>query len=150
MSWFCQSLICLFCVFSLATADDLDPASRAYLSDKKYAKNIEVRAYLITKDQVAKAFSEEKGEIVQKTNRDLFRQEVYLLVRCRNFGDYRSFGILDCKISNRGDPISIEIMMMPGYMKAYYDSVIPMYSGIIPNDSNTPVVSFEWKSLYTI
>ena len=145
MCLFCS---CYFC--SSAKADDLDPASQAYLSDKKYARNIEVKAYLVTKDQVAKLFSEENGKIIQKTNKELHGREVFLLVRCKNVGDYRSFGILNCKIQNRADPISIEIMMMPGYMKSFYDSVFPVYSGLILNDDKIPVISYEWKSLYTI
>ncbi len=153
MSRFWKNVLCLFCscfFCSSSRADDLDPASSAYLSDMKYAKNIEVKAYLVTKDQVAKLFSEENGEVTQKTNKELHGREIFLLVRCKNFGDYRSFGTINCKISNRGGPISIEIMMMPGYMKSYYDSVLPIYSGIIPNDNKIPIISCEWKSLYTI
>lgn len=153
MSRFWKTILCLFCsccFCSSAKADDLDPISRAYLSDKKYAKNIEVKAYLVTKDQIAKLFSEENGEVTQKTNKELYNREVFLLVRCKNFGDYRAFGTINCKISNRGSPISIEIMMMPGYMKSFYDSVLPLYSGSIPNDNNIPVISYEWKSMYTI
>jgi hypothetical protein len=150
---FWKSVLCLFssfCLFSSAHAEDLDPLSSAYLSDKEYAKNIEVQAYLVTRDQVVKLFSEENGKVIQKTNKELYRKEIYLLVRCKNFGDYRAFGTLNCRILNEGDPISIEIMMMPGYMKSYYDTVIPLYSGSIPNNEKTPFVSSKWKDLYTI
>lgn len=152
MSRFWKSFLCLFCscCFCSARADDLNLVSRAYLSDKKYAKNIEVKAYLVTKDQLAKLFNEENVEIIQKSNKELYGREIFLLVRCKNFGEYRSFGTLNCKISNRGDPISIEIMMMPGYMKSFYDSVLHMYGGIIPNDNEIPTVNCEWKSLYTM
>ncbi len=141
---------CSFCFCSSAKAEDLDLLSRAYLSDKKYAKNIEVKAYLVTKDQVAKLFSEENGVITQKSNKELYGQEIFLLVRCKNTGDYRAFGILNCKMSNGGNPISIEIAMMPGYMKSYYDSILPKYSGSIPNNDKVPAISCEWKRLYTI
>ena len=152
MSRFWKSFLCLFCscYFCSAKADDLDLLSRAYLSNKKYAKNIEVKAYLVTKDQVAKVFRENNVEISQKTNKELYGQELFLFVRCKNVGNYRSFGTLNCKRSDRGSLISIEIMMMPGYMKYFYDSVLPMCSGIIPNDENTPVITYEWTSLYTI
>jgi hypothetical protein len=153
MSWFWRGVLCLFCTSCFcnsAKADNLDPASHAYLSDKKYAKNIEVKAYLVTRDQVAKIFSEENSKVVQKTNKELRGQEIFLLIRCKNFGDYRSFGTINCKLSDRGNPISIEIMMMPGYMKSFRDSVFPIDKGGIPNDNETPVISYEWKSLYTI
>src|SRR3990167_2751728 len=142
-SKFILSLFCGCCLCSSAKADDfLDPASRAYLSNKKYAKNIEVKGYLVTKDQLAKIFSEENEEVVQKTNKELCKaREVFLLIRCKNFGDYRAFGTLKCKRSNR-DLASIEVVMMPGYMKSFYDSVLPGYRGIIPNDDNTPIITF--------
>ena len=147
-SKFILSLFCGCCLCSYAKADGLDPISRAYLSDKKYAKNIEVKGYLVTKDQVAKLFNEKNGEVIQKTNKELFGREVFLLIRCKNFGDYRAFGTLKCKESDL-DLTLIEIKMMPGYMKSFYDSVLHINSGIIPNDDNTPVITFEWKNLYT-
>ena len=120
-SKFILSLFCGCCLCSYAKADDLDLLSRMYLSNKKYAKNIEVKGYLVTKDQLAKLFSEENGEVIQKTNKELYGHEVFLLIRCKNFGDYKAFGTLKCKRSNL-DFASIEVMMMPGYMKSYYDS----------------------------
>ena len=153
MSRFWKNILCLFCsccFCSSTKANDLDPASHAFLSDEKYAKNIEVKAYLVTKDQIAKLFGEENGEITQKPNKELHGRLVFLLIRCKNFGDYRSFGTINCRISNRGDPISVEITMMPGYMRSFYDSVLPINTGSIPNDNKTPIISCEWKSLYTI
>jgi hypothetical protein len=150
-SW--KNILCLFCsccFCSSAKADDLDQASSAYLSDKKYAKNIEVKAYFVTRDQILKVFSKEQEEVTQKPNKELYGREVFLLLRCKNIGDYRSFGTINCKIPNRGGPIQIEVMMMPGYMKSYYDSVIQIYEGIIPNDDKTPNITYEWKNLYTI
>ncbi|VHO03596.1 hypothetical protein [Candidatus Rhabdochlamydia sp. T3358] len=125
--------ICFFC--NVARADGLDLFSHLYLSNKKYAKNIEVHAYLVTKEQVAKLFSEENAEVTQKTNKELYGQEVFLLVRVKNNGEYMSFGLLNCKISNQGVPITIEIGMMPGggNMKFFHDSVLYIGKGFIPN-----------------
>jgi hypothetical protein len=154
MSRLWKSILCLFfvcCFFCLSLkADDLDLLSRLYLSNKKYAKNIEVHAYLITKDQVVKLFSEENGEVIQKTNKELYGQEVFLLTRVKNNGEYMSFGLLNCKIPNRGDPITIEIMMMPGdgNMKSFHDSVLYLGKGFTSNDKGIPVISCKWKSLY--
>jgi hypothetical protein len=152
MSRFWKSFLFLFCscCFCSAKADDLDLISRAYLSDKKYSKNIEVKAYLVTKDQVAKLFGEENVEITQKTNKELHRQEVFLLVRVKNKGDYMSSGLLNCTIPNRGVPITIDIEMMPGYMTSFHDSVLYIGDGLVPNDSQVPQISYKWKSLYTM
>jgi hypothetical protein len=143
-------LFCSCCLCSSAKADDLDLFSRIYLSNKKYAKNIEIEVYIVTKDQVAKVFSEENVQVKQKMNKELYAQEVYLLVRCKNKGDYRSFGALNCQLSSSGKPISIEIMMMPGYMKSFRDTVLPLYGGGIPNNDTPPFITFKWKHLYTI
>jgi hypothetical protein len=153
MSRFWKSILCFFytcCFYSFANAEDLDPASHAYLLDMKYAKHIEVKVYLVTKDQVIRVFSEENVEVTQKTNKELFDKEIFLLVRCKNKGDYRSFGTLNCSISNQGAPTTIEIAMMPGYMKSFHDSVLYIGRGTIPNDNKTTVVSCKWKNLYTI
>ncbi len=142
--------ICFFC--NAARADDVDLLSRFYFSNKKYAKNIEVHAYLITKDQVAKLFSEENTEVIQKTNKELYRKEIYLLTRVKNNGESPSCGLLNCKIPNRGVPITIDIEMMPGggNMKFFHDSVLYIGKGFIPNDNGTPSISYEWKSLYVL
>ena len=153
MSRFLKNILCLFCgcyLCSSAKADDLDLLSRMYLSNKKYAKHIEIKAYIVTKDQIVKVFSEDNGEVNQKMNKELYGQEVYLLVRCKNKGDYRSFGTLNCKLSASGGFISIEIMMMPGYMKSFRDTILPLSGEGIPNDNKIPVITFEWKNLYTI
>lgn len=153
MSKFWKNVLCLFCTCcfcSSAKADDLDPLSRAYLSDKKYAKNIEVQAYLVTRDQVAKVFSDENIDIVQKTNRELYGQEIFLVVRVKNKGEHMSRGLLNFTIPNRGVPITIDIEMMPGLMKSFHDSALYLGDGLVPNDNKLPPIKHEWKSLYTI
>ncbi|MGB7977600.1 MAG: hypothetical protein WCF19_00400 [Chlamydiales bacterium] len=138
MLLFWRTILLLFCICGCCSvrANNLDFVSRIYLSNKKYAKNIEVKAYLVTKDQVAKIFSESNTEITQKSNKELYGQEIFLLVRCKNFGNYRSFGTLNCKFPGGGIPISIEIMMMPSYMKFFGDAVLPMYRGTVPDNEN--------------
>lgn len=153
MPKFWKSVLCLFCACcfcSSAKADDLDPLSRAYLSDKKYARNIEVQAYLATKDQVVKIFSEENVEVTQKTNKELYGQEIFLVVRVKNKGECMSRGLLNLTIPNRGIPITIDIEMMPGYMRSFHDSALYLGDGLVPNDNKIPLIKHEWKSLYTI
>ena len=148
----CKIILALFCCCSFlsAQADDLDPESAAFLTNKAYAKNIEVKAYLVTKDQLAKLFSEKNGEVIQKTNKELFDEEVFLLVRVKNKGNHRSFGHLNCTIPNRGVPITFDIGRMNCFMKSSHDSVLYLGTGLVPNDDKTPVIRCEWKSLYTM
>jgi hypothetical protein len=142
--------ICFFC--NAARADGLDLFSHLYLSNKKYAKNIEVHTYLITKDQVAKLFSEENAEVIQKTNKELYnysKKGIFLLIRCRNKGENAAFGILNCKIPNRGVPISIDIDTLHAD-NSFHDCVIHIDGGIDPNDNTLPIIIYKWKSLYTM
>ena len=151
MPRFLKNILCLFCgccLCSSVKAGGLDPVSHAFLSDMKYAKHIEIEAYIVTKDQVIKVFSEENAEVKQKTNKELYGQQIYLLVRCKNKGDYRSFGTLNCRLSNRGS-VSIEIEMMPGYMKSFRNTILPLSGEDIPNDNKIPFFAFKWDNLYT-
>lgn len=114
MAGFLKQLVCLLslcCLCSYAKAED--SVTSAYLPNKKYAKNIEVKTYLVTKEQVAALFSEKNREIVQKTNKELYNKEVYLLVRCKNSGNCAAFGVLDCMMPNKGSPISVDVTVMP-------------------------------------
>lgn len=148
-----KNILCLF--FNLficqVLANDLEPISRVFFSNIKYEKYIEVKTYLVTKEQIAKLFSKDDIEITQKINKELFGREIFLLVRCKNFGEYKAFGIVNCRIGTPGTGgMSIEIKMLPSFMKIFYDSVLHMPSGIVPNDDKTPTISYEWKSLCTM
>lgn len=143
-------LFCTYCLCSSAQADDLDLFSRLYLSDKSYAKHIEIQAFLATRDQVVQLFCNEKTEILQKNNRELYGKELFLLLRVKNNGDYMSRGLLNCTIPNRGTPITMDIEMMPGHMKSFHDSALYLGDGLVPNDIQTPLISLKWKSLYTM
>ena len=73
---------------SKGVAAKLDPESHAALSDLGYAKHIEVKCYLVTREQLAKVFANGNEIVVQKTNKDLYTQDLFLLVRCRNRDKY--------------------------------------------------------------
>ncbi|HNA62047.1 MAG TPA: hypothetical protein PKW79_03110 [Rhabdochlamydiaceae bacterium] len=153
MTRFWKSVVGLFCLccYSSLKSDGLDLFSRLYLSNKGYAKSIEVKAYLVTRDQVINVLKDDNFEIIQKRNSELHDQEVFLLIRCKNFGDYRAFGTLNCKILNVGLPLSIKVKMLPGYMESFYDSAIMQIdSETIPNNNDIPVVTYKWKHLYMI
>ena len=154
MTRFWKSVLGLFCTCCFccsAEANDLDPDSHAYLSNVKYAKNIEIKVYLVTRDQLINALADNNFKVVQKKNRDLYCREVFLLVSCKNFGEYPAFGTLNCKLPNTGRPLSLELEMLPGYMKTfYYSAIIRISEGIISNNDDIPIVTCEWKHLYTM
>ncbi|MGE0197904.1 MAG: hypothetical protein AB7S94_03975 [Simkaniaceae bacterium] len=137
-------------LFSSKGEARLDSESHALLSDPGYAKHIEVRCYLVNREQLVKLFSEKNVEIIQLTNDKLYSNDVYLLVRCKNKGKYRAFGTLQCFIPNRGDPIPVEIDFMGGHMTSFHDCVIYIISGTIDRDSDLPKIKYEWDCLYTM
>lgn len=52
----------------------LDLTSHLMLSNPGYAKHIEVQFYLVTREQVAKAFMNGNLSVEQKTNKELFQK----------------------------------------------------------------------------
>ena len=122
------------------------------LSDPKYAKYLEVKCYLVTREQLAELFGNEKIQIVQKSNKELHEKNLFLLVRCRNRGNYVALGTLKCLPPNCGAPVSIDLVRMRGYQTNFDDYAIYMGALIISLFANDelPQITYEWDSLYTM
>ena len=120
------------------------------LSDPKYVKYIEVKCYLVTREQVGELFSQKNGDVIQLPNNKLREDAVYLLVRCKNKGKYAVLGELHCFIPNRGSPIPIDVSDLPGNMHSYTDSVIYVGRGLINNNNELPQIKYKWHCLYTM
>lgn len=141
-------IIGFFC--SKGTAARLDSTSHAMLSNLGYAKHIEVRCYLVNREQLSELFWEKNKEIIQLSNDKLYSNDVYLLVRCKNKGKYAAFGDLHCFIPNRGSPISIDIAELTAQMESYHDCVIYVENGLIHRDNKLTQIKYEWDCLYTM
>lgn len=128
----------------------LDPESHAILSDPGYAKHIEVKCYLVTREQLAKVFANGNETVVQKTNKDLYHQDLFLLVRCRNRGKYVAAGTLNCCPPNFASFIPIEVVRMQPMNPAYHDCVIYIGSAIGFSNDELPKIKYEWDCLYTM
>ncbi|MCB1115754.1 MAG: hypothetical protein KDK71_04715 [Chlamydiia bacterium] len=149
--FFSLLLLGLMSLFSSkGVAARLDSASHGMLSNPEYSKYIEVQCYLVDRKQLGELFSEEKAIISQLPNDKLPLDDVYLLVRCRNKGNYRAFGTLNCFIPNRRDPIPLEVNMMNGNMKGYHDSVLQIHYGVSRSNKDVPKINCEWDCLYTM
>ena len=128
----------------------LDPESHAILSDPGYVKHIEVQCYLVTKDQLATLFSIESANITQKSNKDLYHQDLFLLVRCRNRGKYVAAGTLNCCPPSFGSPVPIKVVRMQPMNPAYHDCVIYIGDVIAFSNDELPKIKYEWDCLYTM
>lgn len=128
----------------------LDPESHALFSDPGYSKHVEVQCYLVTREQLAKVFANENEPVVQRTNKDLYHQDLFLMVRCRNRGEYVAAGTLNCYPPNCSSPFPIEVVRMPSMKSAYHDCVIYIGSAIGFSNDELPKIKYEWDCLYTM
>ncbi|MGE0197909.1 MAG: hypothetical protein AB7N99_01340 [Simkaniaceae bacterium] len=128
----------------------LDPVSHAMFSNPGYAKHIEVQCYFVTREQLAKVFVNENEIVVQKTNKDLYHQGLFLLVRCRNRGEYVAAGTLNCCPPSFGSFIPIEVVRMQPMNATYHDCVIYIGSAIGFSNDELPKIKYEWDCLYTM
>ena len=136
--------------FSCRGEARLDPESHALLSDPGYAKHIEVKCYLVTREELAKVFASKNEPVVQRTNKELYHQNLFLLVRCRNKGEYAAFGTLECLPPNCGSSISIDLARMWANEENFDDYVIYLGPVIIFSNDELPQIKYEWDCLYKI
>lgn len=128
----------------------LDPESHAALSDPGYAKHIEVQCYLVTREQLAQVFANGSEVVIQKTNKDLYHQDLFLLVRCRNRGEYVAAGTLNCRPPSFGSFIPIEVVRMSSMKPEYHDCAIYIGNVIGFSNDELPQIKYEWDCLYTM
>lgn len=151
MSIICRAIIFILLSvfnFSYITAD-VDPAALQLLTDKGYAKHMEVQTYIVTKNQINILFS--KGKIVQKLNKDFNEQdENYLVVRVKNKGDRYAIGTLKCRVPNCDRPIMITVVSTHGRKDSPYQTwVVPLGDIAIDITEKITRISCSWDDLYT-
>ncbi|MGE0197906.1 MAG: hypothetical protein AB7N99_01325 [Simkaniaceae bacterium] len=149
MKRFFSLLLLMFIgLFSSKGEAKLDPESHAMLSDPKYSKYIEVQCYLVTREQVAEIFGNEKAQAIQKSNNELYQKNLFLLVRCKNKGGYAAFGTLECLPPNCESPTSIDIAMMWPSQESFDDYVIYLGPAITLRNSKLPQITYKWECVY--
>ncbi len=136
--------------FSSKGEAKLDPESHAMLSNPAYAKHIEIQCYLVTREQLAEVFENEKLQVTQKSNKELYQKNLFLLVRCRNRGKHVAFGTLKCLPPNCGSPISIDITRMWANQIDFNDYAIYLGSVIVFSNNELPQINYEWNCIYTM
>jgi hypothetical protein len=118
-------------------------------SDKGYAKEIEVKAYILTEKQSAELLANPSIEPVQLLASELAdRSPKYLVVRVKNMGEKHAWGTLACSIPRVWNPIKIPIITMEENFCNYLISV----DGIavaFKDETYLPKITFEWDQLYT-
>ncbi len=128
---------------------DLNFIERFLLSDKAYAKHIEVKAYILTDTQASSLLADSSKEPVQLLASELAKfPNKYLVVRVRNLGDKHAWGTLACSVPRIWDPVKIPIISIH---QDFCDYLICI-EGLSVADSHEnfiPKLTFEWDQLYT-
>ncbi len=146
-------LIVLIPIALVPFALKADLTKKLLFSNKNYAKQIEVKTYILTQEQVAKLFKEPDKEPMQLTVDELGKatretKKRYFVVRVKNLGELHAWGVLSCKVRCIHEPFKIPIFTN---RNQFCDSVIDISGTVIAEAKNSPYpdMSYEWSELYT-
>lgn len=144
--------IIILCAFLLAPQflrGDLNFFEKFLFSDKAYAKQIEVKAYILTEKQSADLLFDPSKEPIQLLASELAQSsKLYLVVRVRNLGNKHVWGTLACSVPRVWHPIKVPtisirddfcnyLICLEGFCVAYSD------------EKFIPKITYEWDQLYT-
>ncbi len=128
---------------------DMNFMERSLFSDKAYAKEIEVKAYIITREQACAALCDPPQQPTQLDNKALYGKKTYLFLQVKNTGKKHAWGILACKVPRYHDPIKVDIGDLDNPKN--YNTYLLHLGVIVLTDSkpDMPKISIEWDELYT-
>jgi hypothetical protein len=150
MNFLLKSIATLLMILTPQIAKaDLNFVDRILLSDKAYAKEIEVKAYIITQEQACAALCDPPQQPIQLDNKALYGKKTYLFLQVRNAGKKHAWGTLACKVPRYHVPIKVPIFDIDNPKN--YNSYLLHLGVIVLTDSkpDTPKISVEWDELYT-
>ena len=127
----------------------LNVFTRFLFSNKAYAKNIEVKAYILTNIQASALLADPSKEPTQFIGRELAKfPKQYLVVRVRNLGNSHAWGTLACSVPGIWDPLKIPIISI---RKDFCDYLICVEGISVSYSHHTyaPNITYEWDKLYT-
>ncbi len=118
-------------------------------SDKAYAKEIEVKAYIITQEQACAALCDPPQQPIQLDNPTLYGKKTYLFLQVRNTGKKHAWGTLACSVPRYHVPIKVPIFDINNPKN--YNTYLFHLGVIVLTDSkpDVPKISIEWDELYT-
>ena len=126
---------------------------KVLFSNKRYAKNIEVKTYVLTQEQVSDLFKYPNRKPIQLTVDELDKatsetKKRYFVARVKNLGNRHAWGTLSCKVRCIRDPLKIPVISIREH---FCDHIICITGFIISSkkDSPYPDMSYEWSELYT-
>jgi len=150
MNFYLKSIVALLMVSMPQIAKaDMNFIERSMFSDKAYAKEIEIKAYIITQEQACAALCDPPQQPAQLNNKDLYGKKTYLFLQVKNTGKKHAWGILACKVPRYHDPIKVDIGDLDN-PKNYNIYLLHLGVIVLTNSKpDIPKISFEWDKLYT-
>lgn len=138
----------LFCTLSLKCHAGF--LEKTILSDIKYQKNIQHKAYIASKKNIINFIGNDKlNENLLGTNRTLWKNKndgIYLILRLINTKKKSICGEINCKIFIYS--FDLKIPFLHGKTEKWIDFFIPLDGVIVPLNDEIPEVKIEWKKIY--
>lgn len=131
------------------TMAEMNFIERTLFSDKSYAKEIEVKAYIITQEQACAALCDPPQQPVQLDKNELGGEKTYLFLQVRNTGKKHAWGTLACRVPAYHVPIKVPIFDInnPTNYNLYLIHLGSLM--FVRSETGTPKISIEWDELYT-
>jgi hypothetical protein len=133
----------------LAVKADSNFIERFFLSDKAYAKHIEVKAYILTDRQSADLLANPTKDPIQLVGSELSKsRKKHLVIRVRNLGNKHTWGILACSVPGIWETLKIPVISIQADFCDYLICIDG--AGVaFSHDTIAPKVTFKWDQLYT-
>lgn len=150
MNFYLKSIVAFMMVLTPQIAKaDMNFVDRILFSDKSYAKEIEVKAYIITGEQACAALCNPPQKPTQLDKKELGGNKTYLFLQVRNTGKKHAWGTLACKVPRYHIPIKVPVDDLDN-PKNYNIYLLHLGSlAFFPNETGTPEISIKWDELYT-
>ena len=122
---------------------------RWFFSDRGYAKNIEIKSYILTDEQAAWVLAHPEEEVKQPTQKELYLKPVNIVIRIKNKS--YAWGTLAYRFKNHNwNCIDVDFSRPSKIEEQYYNFVLPKGILIADNSDEVPEnVQIHWESLYT-
>ena len=110
-------------------------------------------SYLVVSDQLVCFFDKKNTFLEQKKREELndSRENLFLVVKCKNTGNHYAFGELIFNIKGMNLPIPILCSGLHGNMTNFSNiAIIYLESLYLTGDEEIPKITYHWKNLYTL
>lgn len=147
--FFKSMIVCVLVFLPELVSADLNFFTRFLLSDKAYAKQIEVKMYILTDKQASNLLADPTTEPAQLLSSELAKfSKRYLVVRVKNIGDKHAWGTLACSVPRVWQPVKVPIISI---RQNFCDYVICLQGLAVAEsyENFIPELSYEWDQLYT-